>query len=103
MNKKTGLVMKKQSFLSNTQNQVVFYTTPDGRVTANVFFKNDTFWLTQSIMSELFGVKIPAISKHLKNIYESKELRLEATVSKMETVQIEFNEIRNINLILIES
>ena len=39
--------------------------------------------------SELFGVKIPAISKHLKNIYESKELSPEATVSKMETVQIE--------------
>ena len=40
-------------------------------------------------MSELFGVKTPAISKHLKNIYESKELSPEATISKMETVQIE--------------
>lgn len=53
------------------------------------FFSNDTFWLTQSVMSELFGIKIPAISKHLKNIYDSKDLRPEATVSKMEIVQIE--------------
>jgi hypothetical protein len=56
---------------------------------ANVFFENDTFWLTQSVMSELFGVKIPAISKHLKNIYESKELSSEATISKMEIDQVE--------------
>lgn len=40
-------------------------------------------------MAELFGVKIPAISRHLKNIYTSKELSQEATISKMETVQIE--------------
>ncbi len=40
-------------------------------------------------MSELFGVNIPAISKHLKNIYESKELSPAATISKMETVQME--------------
>lgn len=81
--------MSKPPFLSNTQNQVVLYTAADGKVVANVLFANDTFWLTQSVISELFGVKIPAISKHLKNIYESKELSLEATVSKMEIVQME--------------
>jgi len=81
--------MNKQSFLPNTQNRVVLYTAADGKVTANVFFANDTFWLTQSVISELFGVNIPAISKHLKNIYESKELSQEATISKMETVQME--------------
>lgn len=81
--------MTKPPFLSNTQNQVVLYTAADGKVVANVLFANDTFWLTQSVISELFGVKIPAISKHLKNIYESKELSLEATVSKMEIVQME--------------
>ena len=79
----------KQPFLTNTQNQVILYTAADGKVMANVLFANDTFWLTQSVMSELFGVKIPAISKHLKNIYESKELTPEATVSKMEIVQME--------------
>ena len=81
--------MNKQSSLTNTQNQVVLYTAADGKVMANVLFVNDTFWLTQSVMSELFGVKIPAISKHLKKIYESQELSPEATVSKMEIVQIE--------------
>lgn len=81
--------MNKQSTLPNTQNQVILYTAADGKVMANVLFANDTFWLTQSVMSELFGVKTPAISKHLKNIYESKELSSEATVSKMEIVQIE--------------
>jgi hypothetical protein len=79
----------KQSFLSNTQNRVILYTAADGKVMANVLFANDTFWLIQSVMSELFGVKIPAISKHLKNIYESKELSPESTVSKMEIVQVE--------------
>ncbi len=74
--------MNKQPFLSHTQNQVVLYTAPDGKVMANVFFANDTFWLTQSVMSELFGVKIPAISKHLKNIYESKELNPEQLFPK---------------------
>lgn len=81
--------MNKQSSLHNTQNRVILYTAADGKVTANVFFENDTFWLTQSAMSELFGVNIPAISKHLKNIYESKELSPESTISKMETVQME--------------
>jgi hypothetical protein len=81
--------MNKQSYISNTQNRVILYTAADGKVMANVLFANDTFWLTQSVMSELFGVKIPAISKHLKNIYESKELSPEATVSKMEIVQKE--------------
>lgn len=81
--------MNKQFTLPNTQDQVILYTAADGKVMANVLFANDTFWLTQSVMSELFDVKTPAISKHLKNIYESKELSPEATVSKMEIVQIE--------------
>ncbi len=68
---------------------VVVYTASDGKVMANVFFADDTFWVTQKTMAELFGVKIPAISKHLKNIYVSGELSKKATISKMETVQIE--------------
>lgn len=80
--------MDKQFSQSHTQNQIV-YTAADGKVMANVLFANDTFWLTQSVMSELFGVKTSAICKHLKNIYESKELSPEATVSKMEIVQME--------------
>ena len=48
--------------------------------------KDETLWLTQKAMAELFGVKVPAISKHLKNIFEEGELEESATISKMETV-----------------
>jgi hypothetical protein len=81
--------MKDQSTALDTQNKIILYTTADGKVTADVFFAQDNFWLTQRTMSDLFGVNIPAISKHLKNIYISGELTQEATISKMETVQIE--------------
>ncbi|MCL2087247.1 MAG: virulence RhuM family protein [Oscillospiraceae bacterium] len=51
--------------------------------------KDETIWLTQKSMSELFEVGVPAISKHLANIFESEELDENSTVSKMETVQQE--------------
>jgi hypothetical protein len=70
-------------------NRVVLYTTADGKVTVDVVFAQENFWLTQRAMADLFGVKIPAISKHLKNIYESGELSQPATLSKMEMVQTE--------------
>ena len=69
--------------------KIVLYQTADGKVTLNVLFARDNFWLTQKVMADLFGVKPPAVSKHLKNIYESGELTPGATVSKMEIVQSE--------------
>ena len=69
--------------------RVVLYQGADGKVTVNVLFAKDNFWLPQKVMADLFGVKPPAISKHLKNIFESGELVPAATVSKMETVQTE--------------
>ena len=68
---------------------VVLYTTPDGAVKVNAVIKNETLWLTQAAMAELFGVGSQAITKHLKNIYAEGELSLEATCSKMEQVQSE--------------
>jgi len=50
-----------------------------------VFFQNDTLWLTQKLMSELFEVNVPAISKHLKNIFETKELEESSVISVLET------------------
>jgi hypothetical protein len=76
---------KKES----NQSQVVLYHTADGKVTANVLFAHDNFWLTQRTMADLFGVRIPAVNKHLKNIYASGELTPGATISKMEIAQIE--------------
>ena len=55
----------------NQNNDIIFYTTPAGNVKIEVVFNNETFWLTQKAMAELFGVKVPAISKHLTNIFET--------------------------------
>jgi len=65
-------------------NPIVLYRTSDGRVTVDVFFAKDNFWLTQKTIAELFGVKIPAISKHLKNIFDSGELVEDSVVSILE-------------------
>jgi len=66
-------------------NDIIFYNTPTGDVKIEVIFNNETFWLTQKRLAELFGVEVPAISKHLKNIFESSELQEASVVSKMET------------------
>ena len=66
-------------------NDLIFYTTPQGKVQISVIYNNDTFWLTQKLMAELFGVEVPAISKHLSNIFDTKELEENAVISKMET------------------
>ena len=67
----------------------LIYNTPNEDVSVNAVVKDETIWLTQKAMSELFEVEIPAISKHLTNIFSEGELQVEATVSKMEIVQIE--------------
>lgn len=67
----------------------LLYTAQDDSVKVRVLVQAETIWLPLAQMAELFGVGVPAISKHLKNIFESGELAREATVSKMETVQTE--------------
>ena len=69
--------------------EVVLYQTDDGNVNVSVIYYDETFWLTQKAMAELFGVNVPIISKHLQNIYEDGELFKNSTISKMETVRIE--------------
>ena len=69
--------------------EIVIYTVKDGSVSLNTRLENDTIWLTQKAMAELFGVKTPAINKHLANIYNEGELEKEATISILETVQKE--------------
>jgi len=69
--------------------EIILYKTEDGTVKIDTIFQNETIWLSQNSMAELFGVNVPAISKHLKNIFEEGELQKEATLSKMETVQNE--------------
>ena len=64
---------------------ILLYTTPEGGVKVNAVLKDETLWLTQGAMAELFGVQKAAISKHLKNIFESGELVEGVVVSTMET------------------
>jgi hypothetical protein len=74
---------------NNPSSDIILYNTPDGHIRVEVMYAGETFWLTQKRMAELFGVEVPAISKHLANIFESGELNLEATLSILETVQQE--------------
>jgi hypothetical protein len=71
-------------------NEIILYQ-PDGSISLEVRVENETIWLTQKQMAQLYGTAVPAISKHIKNIFDSGELQAEATVSKMEIVQQEGN------------
>ena len=71
------------------QHEIVLYQIGDTNVCISVAYKDETFWLTQKAMAELFGVNSQAITKHLGNIYEEEELDRESTCSKMEQVQQE--------------
>lgn len=73
------------------EHEIVLYQVENINICVNVVFKDETFWMTQKAMAELFDVNVPAISKHLSNIFEEGELFKEATVSKMEIVQMEGN------------
>ncbi|MEO7734620.1 MAG: RhuM family protein, partial [Kofleriaceae bacterium] len=75
--------------LARQASEFLLYTAPDGAVRIGVLFRDETAWLTQRALAELFGVKVPAITKHRKNIFGSGELDQAATGSKMEMVQTE--------------
>ena len=75
--------------LRDQTTEFLLYTAPNGKVKVEVLVSNESIWLTQKRMAELFGVGVAAISKHLDNIYESGELQREATLSILETVQQE--------------
>lgn len=64
------------------ESKIVLYQTPSGTIKIEVLFQDETFWMTQKKMAELFGVQRPAITKHLKNIFESGEL-VEGLVSSI--------------------
>jgi len=80
---------RQSKILHDKRSNFLLYTGNDGNVNIEVFLKDETVWLTQKAMAELFGVKIPAISKHLSNIFESGELQKQSTISILETVQKE--------------
>jgi len=73
-----GLTLKDQT------TEFLLYTAPSGEVKVEVLLSNETIWLTQERMAELFGVQRPAVTKHLKNIFESNELQEDVVCSILE-------------------
>ena len=67
----------------------LMYKAAEEDISVNAVIRDETIWLTQKSMAELFDVDVPAISKHLSNIYAEGELQKDSTVSKMEIVQQE--------------
>ncbi len=67
----------------------LMYKIEESDITVNAILKDETIWLSQKGMAELFNVEVPAISKHLANIFAEGELSADSTVSKMEIVQQE--------------
>lgn len=85
MNKK----LKKNLSVQDEVTDFLLYTTPGGEVKVEVLLNNETLWLTQKRIAELFAVGVPAVSKHLDNIYSQGELERELTISILEIVQKE--------------
>ncbi|MDD3353212.1 virulence RhuM family protein [Zoogloea sp.] len=71
--------------LRDQTTEFLLYTAPNGAIKVEVLLADETLWLTQKRMAELFGVGVPAISKHLKNIFESNELDPDSVISVLET------------------
>ena len=74
----------KQIVYNNSFTEFLLYTTPNGKVKVEIFLRNENIWLTQDKIALLFGVQRPAISKHLKNIFESGELNENSVSSILE-------------------
>jgi len=75
--------------MTTHKGDLIFYHAPDGAVRAEVRHEDDTFWLSQRQMADLFGVDVRTINEHLRNIYESGELVEEATIRNFRIVRIE--------------
>jgi hypothetical protein len=73
----------------NDKDKFLLYTANDGAVKVEVLYKEENIWLTQKMLSELFGVQVPAINKHLKNIFESGELVENSVISILETTALD--------------
>jgi len=64
--------------------EILLYTTPNGNVKVEIYLQNETIWLTQQKIADLFGVQRPAVTKHLKNIFETGELKEDVVSSILE-------------------
>jgi len=83
-NKITRNAKDKGLVLNSSFTELLLYTTPNGKVKVEIFLKDENIWLTQTKIAELFGGKRPAITKHLKNIFETGELNEKSVSSILE-------------------
>ena len=81
--------MSKQLEIRNSTAEFLIFQAEGKEDGIQVVYKDETIWCTQKAMAALFDVGVPAINKHLNNLYLEGEILREATVSKMETVQLE--------------
>lgn len=77
--------MAKNIEIRNSTTEFLIFMLEGKEGGIQVMYKNETIWATQKAMAQLFDVGVPAISKHLKNIFESGELGEDSVISKMET------------------
>ncbi len=73
------------------QSEIILYQTEDGRTRIECRFENETLWLTQRLISELFQIGVNTVNHHLKEIYDDAELSSEATIRSYRIVQTEGN------------
>lgn len=75
--------------LTPQYSDIIFYSSPEGNIHVEVIFNDETFWLSQKRMAELFGVEVHTVNYHLKEIFKSGELPEDATIRKIRIVQEE--------------
>ncbi|MCK9337837.1 MAG: virulence RhuM family protein [Arcobacteraceae bacterium] len=83
--------MEHNLTIQDEMTEFLLYTTPNQNIKVEVFLNNETLWLTQERIAELFGVDRTVITKHIKNIYNEQELQEDSTSAKIAQVQIEGN------------
>ncbi|MDR0294685.1 MAG: virulence RhuM family protein [Prevotellaceae bacterium] len=77
--------------MNKSEGKIILYSTADGKVSVDVYFEDETFWLSQKLIAELFQVERSVITKHLNNIFEEEELDRMSTCAKFAQVQMEGN------------
>jgi len=83
---------KNQNIVTdNIFTELLLYKTPNGNVKVEVFLRDETIWLTQARIGELFGINRTVVTKHLQNIYSEEELDKNSTSAKIARVQNEGN------------
>ncbi len=83
------MAKKKNTIPQEGFNEILLYNTPNGKVKVEIYLQNETVWLTQQKIADLFGVDRSVVTKHLANIFSENELKKEATCAKIAQVQTE--------------